>query len=584
MKKTIVLTLLFLALLPASGQIAIESFRLLETDLTAITNGTQETDQNGDVAALIKVVTTQKDFTFDGGMLGIVRTIVKPGEYWVYVPRKLQRISIAHPELGILRDYYFPLSIEGGRTYELRLTSSRVKTIVEEDAGGGFLSLTVAPTNAVVYVDDALQALDADGTLSLFLLYGEHTWRVEAPGYRPQSGKVEFVTEETKEITVTLMEISRSAITFVTDMADAEIWVNNRQQGVGKWTGELNAGNYIVETRKAGHRSQRTTISVADGEERTVTLDAPVPMVGRLRTESKPSGADVFLGENRLGRTPGIFSDLLIGSHTLTFRKEGYLEQTADVTIEEGKIAPVSVTLERDPQAVAEEEAAKQQKKEEEAAKQQAREEDKARKNAEKQERAAREAEARQAAKDSSTKDADTSARLLRKTSFYVDAHFGLGSPMAAGASLGAYLGGFNIEGFYDVAMGSGRNVTWYKEDSNGAYQSVTMTYNPASILGGYIGYGISVGNRLRLTPRLGAGVLAINGTGAASQKTFIFSGSASLKAEFAVSKLLSLYVAPAYNIPLQRGATAEQLQGSVTEFSKWNSGISARIGLSLNF
>lgn len=250
------------------------------------------------------------------------------------------------------------------------------------------------------------------------------------------------------------------------------------------------------------------------------------------------------------------------------------MEQTADVTIEEGKIAPVSVTLERDPLAVAEEEVARQQ----------AKEEDKARKDAEKQQRAAREAEARQAVKDSSGKGVDTSTRLLRKTSFYVDAHFGMGSPMAAGASLGAYLGGFNIEGSCDIALSGGTTVTWYKRNSDGVYLPLSMTYTPTSILSGSVGYGIVVSDRLRLTPRAGAGVLAISGTEGATQKTYIMSGSVALKAELALSRLLSLYVAPAYSFPVKRGATAEQLKESVTEFSKWNSGISARVGLSLNF
>ena len=95
MKRKAFFLLSLLAVFSASGQIAVESFRLLEMDLTAITNDTQETDQNGEVAALIKVVTTHRDFTFDNGMLGIVKTVVKPGEYWVYVPRKTMKIAFS---------------------------------------------------------------------------------------------------------------------------------------------------------------------------------------------------------------------------------------------------------------------------------------------------------------------------------------------------------------------------------------------------------------------------------------------------------------------------------------------------------
>ena len=64
----------FLTVFCYSQTISVSSFKLLETDLTANTAGTIEKDQNGETAALIKVVTTQTGFTFDGGSLGIVKT------------------------------------------------------------------------------------------------------------------------------------------------------------------------------------------------------------------------------------------------------------------------------------------------------------------------------------------------------------------------------------------------------------------------------------------------------------------------------------------------------------------------------
>lgn len=72
-----------------SQNISVSSFNLLETDLTANTAGTMEMDQNGETAALIKIVTTQTGFTFDGGSMGIVKTKQTPGEIWVYIPRVL---------------------------------------------------------------------------------------------------------------------------------------------------------------------------------------------------------------------------------------------------------------------------------------------------------------------------------------------------------------------------------------------------------------------------------------------------------------------------------------------------------------
>ncbi|MGM9812084.1 MAG: PEGA domain-containing protein, partial [Muribaculaceae bacterium] len=88
------------------------------------------------MAALIKVVTTQTGFTFEGGMAGIVKTRQEASEIWVYVPHGIQRITIKHPQLGMIRDYYFPCAIEAARTYEMVLASGEVRTVVTQDAGG----------------------------------------------------------------------------------------------------------------------------------------------------------------------------------------------------------------------------------------------------------------------------------------------------------------------------------------------------------------------------------------------------------------------------------------------------------------
>ena len=68
--------------------LAVKGFRLLENDLTANTHGTSKSDQNGETAALIKIVTPESGFNFDGGSLGIVETQQKVGEIWVYVPAR----------------------------------------------------------------------------------------------------------------------------------------------------------------------------------------------------------------------------------------------------------------------------------------------------------------------------------------------------------------------------------------------------------------------------------------------------------------------------------------------------------------
>ena len=83
LRKVLLFLLVFCATTTFAQDISVSSFKLLENDLTANTTGTMERDQNGEVAALIKVVTTEQGFVFDGGMSGIVKTKQGVGEVWV---------------------------------------------------------------------------------------------------------------------------------------------------------------------------------------------------------------------------------------------------------------------------------------------------------------------------------------------------------------------------------------------------------------------------------------------------------------------------------------------------------------------
>lgn len=124
MRQFLVLTI-FLSLTVSSiypQDISVKSFRKLQNDMDARVTA-PVLDQNGDVCAIIKVVTTQSGFSFDCGLVGIVKKVQKPSEIWVYVPFGTKRISISHPQIGILRDYYFQEPLEKATVYELVLVT-----------------------------------------------------------------------------------------------------------------------------------------------------------------------------------------------------------------------------------------------------------------------------------------------------------------------------------------------------------------------------------------------------------------------------------------------------------------------------
>ena len=337
--------LLFDALNVSAQGISVASFRRLDNDLTANIAGTMMKDQNGEVAALIKVVTTQTGFTFEGGMAGIVKTRQEAGEIWVYVPHGIQRITIKHPQLGVLRDYYFEIGIEAARTYEMVLTTGEVRTVVTQDTGGSFLAITVTPKTASVYIDEELQENDGSGEITKLLPYGEHQYRVEAGNYLPEAGVV-TIGKEKQTLTISLKS-ALASLSVNSTTPGTRIFVNEKLRGTDKWQGSLAAGMYVIEGKLDGYHDSKTTINIGKQEAKTVTLPALVPMYGTLSVNYKPIGAEVWLDGKQLGSSPDIFKNVLAGKHALTIKKSGYSDHSETITLAEGENKSLSGTLQQ---------------------------------------------------------------------------------------------------------------------------------------------------------------------------------------------------------------------------------------------
>lgn len=127
----------------AAQKFSVASFRNLPNDVTAFINPIN--DLNGEGCALVKVQATP-DFAFSTP-LGIVKRENKTGEIWLYLPNGSKKITLKHPEWGVLRDYAFPSKLVSHMTYEMRI-----------DEPGVYKSVTSSPNlhNKVVTVHDTL--------------------------------------------------------------------------------------------------------------------------------------------------------------------------------------------------------------------------------------------------------------------------------------------------------------------------------------------------------------------------------------------------------------------------------------------
>ena len=342
-------TLLMMMLVGASclwaQGISVTTFKPLQNDITANLAGTQVKDQNGEVAALIKVVTTQTGFSFEGGAAGIVKVKQEVGEIWVYVPHGIKKITLKHPQLGILRDYYFPCPIEAACTYEMTLASGEVRTVVTQDAGGSFLAMTVDPKNASVYIDGELQPVDGNGELMTMLPYGDHQYRIEANGYMNEAGVINIGKETVTK--VVRLKSALATLTINSATPGADIIINNQKRGTGDWSGRLTAGMYLIEVQKPGYQSYQTSIQLAKQEEKSLTIPALAAKYATMVVSVKPIGAEVWMDGEKLGASPSIFNKVLAMKHSVVIKKDGYKSLEKTIELAEGEKQTIDGTLEK---------------------------------------------------------------------------------------------------------------------------------------------------------------------------------------------------------------------------------------------
>lgn len=270
MKRYCLLFLLLYAFFGAMAQsISVKSFKALPMDLTASSLEGKRIDQNGDVAALIKVVTNATGFVFEGGTLGIVDTKQETGEVWVWVPRASRKITIKHPKLGVLRSYVYPIEIEAERTYEMVLTTAKMETVFVDEVNEQFLMFRITPHDALLEVNEQVWPVSDDGIARKLVDFGSYTYRVQAQNYHPYAGVVEVNDPDETQIVTINLEPDYGWIAVVGDgnLQGASVFVDNAYIGRAPCKSEaVKSGKHVVRIVKEMYSTYSETVTVTDNE------------------------------------------------------------------------------------------------------------------------------------------------------------------------------------------------------------------------------------------------------------------------------------------------------------------------------
>jgi len=328
------------------AQIAVKSFRILPTDQTArITD--PMIDQNGEKCALIKVVTTETGFGWEGGMLGITKVEPKLGEFWVYVPHGAKKITIKHAQLGILRDYIYTEAIYEATVYEMVLTSGKVvTTVVDYEILSEWVIITSEPEGADIYIDE----INLGQTpFQQELKEGKHTFRISKDLYHTEAGVFQLsVAEGKKQLNYTLKPNFGYISVSSQPESGATVFINGKEQKSKTpfTTNRLKSGNHTVSVSKQMYGTYETTVTVSDNQTTEVNASLSARF-GNLTVNSKPeSGAELSIdGQPSEKTTSCTIEKLASGEHTLTLRQQWYETKKVKITIADGENKTETVIL-----------------------------------------------------------------------------------------------------------------------------------------------------------------------------------------------------------------------------------------------
>ena len=307
---------LLIGIVAYSQNMSVSSFRYLENNITALEANV--TDVNGELCALIIVNTPVQGLKFGG--CNIEKTEQKTGAVWVFVSPGVQFITIMHSDLGQLRDYPFPQSIESGKTYEMVLKTAKITQIIEETITEQYLIIESKTPDAKIYINN--EYAGRNSAMKFLSIFEEHTYRIEAPLYHTKEGKLRLNAEQKTTLKIDLDPAFGYLKVNTTPVEGAEIEINGKlQEGKTPFVSqELESGLYTVQAFMPMYTSEALEVSVMDGK----TTEINIPLVSTVSTveiDCEDKEVEIYIDGSY--RCKGTFLGILgEGMHRLELKKD----------------------------------------------------------------------------------------------------------------------------------------------------------------------------------------------------------------------------------------------------------------------
>lgn len=376
---------------------------------------------------------------------------------------------------------------------------------------------------------------------------------------------------------------------------DAAIYIDSTYVGTGKWIGNLPYGKHLITCALEGYNSTAKEIAVSPESERIYMLPTPSPILGSISITSSTPNALVKIDGEYVGMTPlHLVKAVPIGKRLIEVSKPNHLlfcqetivseDSTSELYAEltefsevhihsnpsgaqisiNGEIygtTPCSTDLLLGEHLI---ELHKQGF------------------------RPARKTIIVQ------TEQPNVELRLIRQyinpSSFYISGEYRYLNNSWIKLGIGGYIKGINIEANAMFSLKESEIIYWNVPDK--MTKPYGYTYKPI-FWGGKIGYGFIIGNRTRITPQIGMGILCIEGSCAregnplyelAVHKGFCVPLVVDTRVDFAVLPSVALSICPEYSINIIESELYKKLADVSKTIDDYGNGLGLSFGINFYF
>ena len=162
------------------------------------------------------------------------------------------------------------------------------------------------------------------------LISGIHTLEAKKEKYYTTTKKID-VKVDSDETYVLNLEPITGILSIMTSPPKAEIYLNGKMYGkTPKIIDHLIIGKYDVELKKSGYADKELAISIVENQKEAIneSLNDAVSIM----IKSDPLGADIFLNDKKVGKTPDLV-DFSLGRNRIVLKKNDYKDKTETVNI-----------------------------------------------------------------------------------------------------------------------------------------------------------------------------------------------------------------------------------------------------------